>query len=439
MLWVSEHGRIFKGEANRTLENGNLELNKKDFVAFLSLLEDQDDEAADYEPIFSYIKPRGVDCLKVQNYVGVVRTESGTQVEILPKLAKKTTPKSARKLLVKMLMHLEDSPFREGTAANLEAHKMPLFELLMRYFLDHVATIARKGIARTYVAHQDNLVFLRGKLQLKEHIRRNSVNSARCFCEYDEYEINRPINRLIKGALVIVSRLTRDATNQQRCRELLFWFDNVPPTQSPALDFQRMQKDRLIQHYAPAMPICRLILEGLNPLTQQGERKAVSMLFPMERVFEDFVAAKLVGQFEYWNVSTQVRGKSLVQRHIDRRMFNLIPDLELSRAGTRLIADTKWKLLDQSDRSGRYNISQADIYQLFAYSRKYLAGQSTREVYLIYPASDTFTKPLRAFWYDDGKEVLHVVPYDLVTEQLVLPKKHCALNELALDKTGSDY
>ena len=203
--------------------------------------------------------------------------------------------------------------------------------------------------------------------------------------------------------------------------------------------FSVCKKDRLIQHYAPAMPICRLILEGLNPLTQQGERKAVSMLFPMEKVFEDFVAAKLGHQFEHWNVSTQVRGKSLVQRHIDRRIFNLIPDLELSRGGLRLIADTKWKLLDQSDRSGKYNISQADIYQLFAYAKKYLAGQSTREVYLIYPASDTFTKPLRAFWYAHGIEVLHVLPYDLEAEVLLLPEKHCALNELALDKTGSDY
>jgi len=155
MLWVSEHGRIFKGEANRVLDNGNLELNAKDFSAFLSLLEDQDDDSPDYEPVFSYIRPRGHECLKVQNFVGVVRTENGTQVEILPKLAKRTDKNAARQLLVKMLMHLEDSPFREGTAANLEAHKMPLFELLMRYFLDHVATIVRKGIARTYVAHQD--------------------------------------------------------------------------------------------------------------------------------------------------------------------------------------------------------------------------------------------------------------------------------------------
>jgi 5-methylcytosine-specific restriction enzyme subunit McrC len=236
-----------------------------------------------------------------------------------------------------------------------------------------------------------------------------------------------------------VAKQTNEVTTQQRCRELLFWFDDVPATMNSSLDYQRMQRDRLIQHYMPAMPACLMILEHLNPLTREGDRQAISMLFPMEKVFEDFVAAKLPIQFENWIVSTQVRGQSLVQRHINHRIFKLIPDLEMRRGAVRLIADTKWKLLDQTDRSGKYNITQGDIYQLFAYAKKYLADQSVKEVYLIYPASDTFTKPLRAFWFQEGKEVLHVVPYDLESEELLLPEQHSVLNLAAFDRTGSDY
>jgi 5-methylcytosine-specific restriction enzyme subunit McrC len=330
-----------------------------------------------------------------------------------------------------MLVELEDSPFREGTVADLETHRMPLFELLMRYFLNQVTEIVRKGIARTYVSHQDNLVFLKGKLQITEHIKRNSINTARVFCEYDEYEANRPINRLIRGALDIVARLTSEPINQQRCRELLFWFDQVPPTKSPRLDFQRMQRDRLIQHYEPAMPLCRMILEGLNPLTQRGERRAVSMLFPMERVFEDFVTAKLPQQFRSWRLRTQVGGQALVERHKDGKMFRLRPDIELRKGTTRLIADTKWKLIDQKDKSHNYKISQADIYQLFGYLEKYLAEQVIKEVYLIYPLSDSFNQPLESFWYSEPDERLHVLPFDLMKEQLLIPE-YCLLKEREL-------
>lgn len=428
-LWVCEYGNILLGKANEVLPDGNLCLRKTDFDSLLTLLEDED--SSNFEPFFRYARPQGRPCLKVLNYVGVMRTASGTQIEILPKLSKKTTPSVARELLLKMLIELEDAPFRVGTTAELEAHNMPLFEILFRYFLDHVAQIVHKGIARTYVSCQENLVYLRGKLQLTEHIRRNSANSARVFCEFDEFEMNRPINRLIRGALDITNRLTADPENQQRCRELLYWFENIPATDSPQLDFKRVQRDRMVRHYEPAMPICRLILEGLNPLTHQGERQVVSMLFPMEKVFEGFVAAKLQRQFSDWNIRTQVGGQALIERHMGRKRFNLYPDLELRQGAKRIIADTKWKLINQADRSNKYGISQADIYQLYGYLKKYLGDQKIKEVYLIYPKSDMFSEPLAPFWYEDNKELLWVVPYDLEREKLLLPDTS-SLNELTV-------
>lgn len=428
VLSVAEYGRIFKSDADLSLDDGNLRLTAKHFESLLTILDNEDEDAPDYSRVLTYLRPRGQEQLRVQNYVGVVRLDDGVQIEVLPKISKNLDRRSARKLLIKMLVELVDSPFFEGTAADLEAHDMPIFELILRCYLEQVTTIVRKGIARTYVTKQDNLVFLRGKLQMAEHIRRNSYNATRVYCEFDEYDADRPINRLIKGALSIVSKLSRDATNQQRCRELLFWFDGVPATVDPRTDLQRMQRDRLIQHYAPAMPLCKLILFGLNPLTQQGENQVISMLFPMETVFEAYVAAKLPLQLHGWKVSTQATGRALVDDHLNRRMFSLRPDLSFKKAQTRVIGDTKWKLINQANRSDKYGISQADIYQLFGYTKKYLDEQVQKEVLLIYPASDTFTKPLKPFWYREHDEVLHVVPYDLDSETLILPSQSL-LNE----------
>jgi 5-methylcytosine-specific restriction enzyme subunit McrC len=220
---------------------------------------------------------------------------------------------------------------------------------------------------------------------------------------------------------MLVSRLSRDPTNQQRCRELLFWFDGVPGTRDARMDFQRMQRDRLIQHYSPAMSLCKLILFGLNPLTQQGENQVVSMLFPMEKVFEAYVSAKLPQQLSEWRISEQATGRALVEEHLGRRIFELQPDLMLRNANTCVIADTKWKLIDQYNRGEKYGISQSDIYQLFGYAKKYLGNHAQKEVLLIYPACDTFDRPLSPFWYASGDEVLYVVPYDLANETLVLP------------------
>jgi 5-methylcytosine-specific restriction enzyme subunit McrC len=419
MLWVAEHGRIFKGAANRLMPNGDLELSVADFESLLTLLED-DDDSQDLEPVFKYAQPRGRPQLKVQNYVGLIRTGTGLQIEVLPKLARAIDPAQARELLIRMLIELEDSPFREANEADLRAHNMPLFEILIRYFLRRVTDIVRKGIARTYVEEQGSLRFLRGKLVMGEHIRRNAVNASNFYCEYDEYQANRPINRLIRAGLDVAAKLSKEPKNEQRCRELLYWFDEVPASTDFPNDFHRIQRDRLIQHYLPAMPVCRLLLESLNPLTQQGSNRAISMLFPMERVFEDFVAAKLRKQLEGWKIKTQARGRSLIENHRERKMFALVPDMVLSNETRKIVADTKWKLIDQAARDNKYKISQPDIYQLFAYSKKFLGGQDVKEVILIYPASEKFDSPLEPFWYEDLNEVLHVVPFDLATETLLL-------------------
>lgn len=48
----------------------------------------------------------------------------------------------------------------------------------------------------------------------------------------------------------------------------------------------------------------------------------------------------------------------------------------------KFIVDTKWKIIRQDDKEKEKNkVSQADLYQLYAYGKKYECGK----LYLIYP------------------------------------------------------
>ena len=50
--------------------------------------------------------------------------------------------------------------------------------------------------------------------------------------------------------------------------------------------------------------------------------------------------------------------------------------------------DTKWKSLVNNERIN-YGISQADMYQMYAYSKKYLTEVCPNpEVWLLYPVND---------------------------------------------------
>jgi 5-methylcytosine-specific restriction enzyme subunit McrC len=59
------------------------------------------------------------------------------------------------------------------------------------------------------------------------------------------------------------------------------------------------------------------------------------------------------------------------------------------------------------ERESKFDISQADLCQLFAYGKKY----KCKKLYLIYPQNDNFTEPL-VFEY--GEEmILRIYPLDL--------------------------
>jgi len=135
----------------------------------------------------------------------------------------------------------------------------------------------------------------------------------------------------------------------------------------------------------------------------------------MEKLFERYVARWLRQQLPAEAVlRTPARSQSLC-RHAQQDFFQLQPDLFVTHQGQAWVLDTKWKLLDASDRARRYGLSQSDFYQLYAYGQKYLGGQG--RMALVYPATERFQAPLPAFAFDERLH-LEVLPFDLERETM---------------------
>ncbi len=368
---------------------------------------------------------RGRRAVQVTSYVGVIRAPDGFQIEVLPKVGKAIGggDKEARQLLIEMLRCLGGFRHVQTDSAKLAATRMPLLEVFIGEFLRAVEHIVKRGLRSDYNARQDNLFALRGKLQLAPHLRQNICRRDRFFSEHDEFSTNRPENRLLQAALRWVLSVTVSQANQQLARELCFVFADVPVSEHIAHDFQRIRMDRGMEHYADGLAWARLILEEASPLTGVGGHRAPSLLFPMEAVFEAFVAKHLARQLERpFTLKTQARSFSLV-RHQEQEWFRLKPDLLVRESATdRLVLDTKWKLLDSAKANGseKYGLAQGDFYQLNAYGQSYLDGQGN--VVLIYPKTDAFSQPLPAFEFPKSKGLrLWVLPFCLRDKRLLLP------------------
>lgn len=250
------------------------------------------------------------------------------------------------------------------------------------------------------------------------------VRRDRFYTAHDEFSLERPENRLLHSALRQVLKIATTQLNQRFSRELTFVFADIPLSTQHELDFQRVRLDRGMSYYANALAWARLILFDSSPLTGIGKHDVPTFLYPMERVFEAFVAKHLETQLAApRTLKKQPRNHHLV-KHKDVDWFELRPDL-LVREHQRnvLVLDTKWKLLDASLGSAKekYDLSQSDLYQLQAYGNGYLKGEG--DVVLIYPKTENFTEPLQVFEFSASKELrLWVLPFCLENRVLLTPE-----------------
>lgn len=73
---------------------------------------------------------------------------------------------------------------------------------------------------------------------------------------------------------------------------------------------------------------------------------------------------------------------------------------------TELIIDTKWKLLTENEDEN-YGISQADMYQMYAYAHKFKCN----DIVLCYPFNGK--KDFPAYEDREGNKTIHIKTVDL--------------------------
>ncbi len=370
------------------------------------------DRNGNYRPVLRFDRSgRG---LRATNFVGVLSTSRGRPIEILPKIDlapgadAQDQEDETRRVFLEMLRAWRELRHAELPPSAIRSlRRFPMLEAFAHLFLQNLSRLARHGLARRYVRVEDNLPFLRGRLLFQQQVRENLTNRARFYVAHDEFSPNRPANRLIRGTLDRLRRTVRNEENRRLLRELTDAFADVPPTTDPASDWRRHCVDRTMQHYRPVMAWVRLFLFRQGLATFHGEHENRSLLFPMEEVYEDFVTRCFRRYQREYGVQAQGPRKKLTH---DPAAFTMKPDITLADARGRIgfILDTKWKRLKSaSDEPTKRGVSQADMYQLFAYGKRY----GCRTVALVYPRTDGFSKPVR-FVFDDELTLL-CLPFDV--------------------------
>lgn len=402
----------------------SITLDSKSFENLKCFVAENNDPGMEVESVFSYHRQKGMDYIRVKNFVGVIETRQGTTIEILPKIytGKENDPVSAiqesRYVLLSMLRTLRDSPFKSIDKAHLNAHRMPMLEIFITMFVKEVEGIVSRGIKHFYANTEENQQFLKGRMLFSEQIRQNATRADRFFVCFDEFKANIPQNRILKTALLYAGKKSKSTRNKSMIADILCLLEEVEVSKNIASDLAKLEgHNRLFNYYDTAISWARLFLEGKSFTSYKGKYLNTAILFPMEVLFESYVAHQLKRQYPELNISTQDRQHYLLtDLLLQQNKFRIRPDIVVKKQEWPIVADTKWKVLDQNLSGKNYLISQADMYQLYAYGKKYVSN----DLILIYPECETFTREL-LFEYD-GQIRLRCVPWRFREENRVMER-----------------
>ncbi|WP_281650393.1 McrC family protein [Helicobacter bilis] len=395
---------------------------------------------ASYENNHAFLAPHSPSTLKAKNYVGTIQTKSGFYIEILPKTfngekiqdTKKCECKirfekekikkafayfskniresshtesnskensnlcnvcEAKMILLNCLATLKDTPFKHNDFANLHTLKFPLLEIFVRMFLNECEKLIKAGLKSDYLCITQNRTFLKGKLELKEHITQNLIHKERFFTSSDEYTQDIAPNRLIQSTLCVLSCLSFSPSTQTKLDFMRFIFADISPSENIESDFAKCGNMSRAKEYKMILLWCKVFLgqKAFSPYV--GSDKAIAFLFPMEKLFESFVGFWLKKCANGFSVKTQESSRFLLQdeKEKDKKnkdIFCLKPDIVMRGKDRIIIVDTKWKIPDSSSDEKKCGISQSDLYQMWAYASKYRLESNDVRVVLIYPQCD---------------------------------------------------
>ena len=364
-----------------------------DTVAFENLIDfihqfNGNEEVADVLDFMRISYKRNIgNIVSIKNYVGLIQMKNGYQIQILPKISFTNSEdlenRNTKKIFLNMLRSMKDFPSKVFNNSNIQVDRMNLYEVFINMYLQEIRRLIKIGLKSDYIFKEDNLNYYKGKLLTSQHFKINLVHKERFYVAYDEFNPNRVENKLIKATLLKLQKLTTSAENSKEIRQLLVFFEIIDASMNYTADFSKVRINRSNRDYEMIMQWSKVFLLNKSFTTFSGNNNSRALLFSMEKVYESYVAKhlkKILGE-DGWNVSSQDRGYYLFTK--PRLQFALIPDIVCKRGERTIIMDTKWKKLVNNERIN-YGISQSDMYQMYAYSKKYKAS----EIWLLYPLND---------------------------------------------------
>ncbi len=241
-------------------------------------------------------------------------------------------------------------------------------ELMAAILEKGIAVQVKRGLGKEYIPRTEALSSLRGKIDIAESIKTQSMLQRQLICTYDEFSVNSTMNRIIKSTVELLLRSNISKQRKKNLRKLMVYLGEVDFIELHTVNWN-VQYNRNNQNYRMLISICYLVVKGLLQTQSDGSTKLMDFLDEqrMCRLYEKFI-------LEYYRKEYKnqiIANASQIPWQLDNEENSLLPvmqsDIMLQHGDGILIIDAKYYEHSTQLQFEKHTLHSGNLYQIFTY------------------------------------------------------------------------
>ena len=280
-------------------------------------------------------------------------------------------------------------------------------DLMAAILAKGISVQIKRGLGKEYIPQTESLSALRGKIDIAESIKKQTMLNKQMICTYDEFSVNGTMNRIIKSTVELLLRFDISKARKKELRKLMVYFNDVEPIDLYTVNWN-IQYNRNNQTYRLLISICYLVVKGLLQTNTDGSTRLMDFVNEqrMCRLYEKFILEYY--RKEYPEITANA---SQIPWQLDDGIGTMLPvmqtDIMLTYEEKVLIIDAKYYAHTTQSRFDTHTLHSSNLYQLFTYVKNKeveLAAQP-HEVsgMLLYAKTDETVLPNNSYMMSGNK------------------------------------
>lgn len=247
----------------------------------------------------------------------------------------------------------------------------------------------KRGLGREYISETDTMSAIRGKIEIADSIKNQSMIRNQMVCTYDEFSVDSHLNRIIKATVLLLLKADISKARKKELRKLMVYFGDVSEIDVHTINWS-VSYNRNNQTYRLLITVCCLVVKGLLQSKSDGSVRMMDFFDEqrMCRLYEKFI-------LEYYrkHYSPAIKASaSQIDWALDDGIGTMLPtmqsDIMLSSGEKTLIIDAKYYGHTTQVQYDVHTLHSGNLYQIFTYVKNKATKGGEVSGMLLYAKTD---------------------------------------------------